>query len=172
MKNIFKNLDKGPSFGSGAYVSANCSIIGNVTLGDDASVWYGAVIRGDIEPITIGCRSNIQDGAILHVSENKPVIIGRGVSVGHGAKLHGCEIGDNVLIGIDAIVLDGAVIEDNCVIAAGSLVPPGRRIQSGFMIMGSPGKIVRTLSEDDIIWIKNNADHYVEYKNIYLEKGL
>lgn len=172
MKDILKNLDKGASFGSGVYVSGNCSVIGNVVLGNDASVWYGAIVRGDIEPIIIGNRSNVQDGAILHVSLNKPVIIGNGVSIGHGAKLHGCKIGDNVLIGIGAIVLDDAVVENNCVIAAGSLIPPGKKIQSGSMVMGSPGKISRSLSDEDIEWIRTNADHYVEYKNIYLKRGI
>ena len=172
MENILKNLDKGVSYSSGVYVSDNCSLIGNVILGKDVSVWYGSILRGDIEPIIVGDRSNIQDGSILHVSLNKPVIIGNGVSIGHGVRLHGCTIGNNVLVGIGAIVLDGAVIEDNCVIAAGSLVPPGKRIPASSMIMGSPGKVTRALEEKDLEWIKINADHYVEYKNIYLDRKI
>ena len=169
MENIYRNIKKGITCGEGAYISPNCSLIGNVVLGKDSSVWYGSVIRGDIEPIYIGDYSNIQDGSILHVSLNRPVIIGEGVSIGHGVNLHGCSIGNNVLVGIGAIILDGAVIEDNCVIAAGSLIPPGKRIPTGSMVMGSPGKVVRPLDDKDLQWIKTNAEHYVEYKNIYIE---
>lgn len=172
MENILKNISKGITLGKGAYITKDCSVIGNVILGEDSSIWYGSVVRGDIEPIFIGDCSNIQDGSILHVSLNKPIIIGSGVSIGHGVKLHGCTIGDNVLVGIGAIILDGAIIEDNCVIAAGSLVPPGKRIPSGSMVMGSPGKVVRTLEEKDLNWIRTNAIHYVEYKNIYTKFNL
>lgn len=172
MKNIENNLMKGIQLGDGAYITKNCSVIGHVVLGKDASVWYGSVIRGDIEPCIIGNRSNVQDGSVLHVSLNKPVIIGDNVSIGHAVKLHGCTIGNNVLVGIGSIILDGAVIEDNCVIAAGSLIPPNKRIPSGSMVMGSPFKIARMLDEKDLEWVKANADHYVEYKNIYKSKGI
>lgn len=172
MENIVNNLSKGITLGDGAYITQGCSVIGNVVLGKDSSIWYGAIVRGDIEPCIIGNRSNIQDGSILHVSLNKPVIIGDNVSIGHGVKLHGCTIGNNVLVGIGSIVLDGAVIEDNCVIAAGSLITPNKRIPSGSMVMGSPFKVVRMLDEKDLEWVQANSDHYVEYKNIYMKKGL
>ncbi len=172
MKNILDNLEKGCVLGKNAYITKDCSVIGHVVLGEDSSIWYGSIVRGDIDPIFIGNRSNIQDGSVLHVSLNKPVIIGDNVSIGHAVKLHGCTIGNNVLVGIGAIILDGAVVEDNCVIAAGALVPPNKVIPSGSMVMGSPYKIVRSLDEKDLEWVKRNADHYVEYKNIYMNKGI
>lgn len=136
-------------------------LVGNVKLSDEVSIWYNAVLRGDLEPISIGKRSNVQDNCTVHVSEGKPVSIGSNVSVGHNAIIHGCTIEDDVLIGMGAIILNGAHIEKNCLVGAGALVTENKRFPSGSLIIGSPAKAVRQLTEDEIKSIKSNADEYV-----------
>ncbi len=142
-------------------------VVGDVTLGEDCSVWYNAVIRGDEAPIVIGDGSNVQDNAVLHVSEGHPLTVGRDVTVGHGAILHSCSVGDNTLIGMGAIVLDDAVIGSNCVVAAGALVTGRTVIPDGSMVMGSPAKVKRALTAQEIEGIRQNAQVYRELKEGY-----
>ncbi|MBR0472890.1 MAG: gamma carbonic anhydrase family protein [Methanosphaera sp.] len=137
-------------------------IVGDVTLGDHVSIWYNAVVRGDEAPISIGERSNVQDNCVVHVSEGKPVKIGENVSVGHGAIVHGCTIDDNVIIGMGAIVLNGAHIGKNSLVGAGALVTENKEFPEGSLIIGSPAKAVRELSEEEIEGIMDNAEEYVK----------
>lgn len=145
-----------------SYVAHNATVVGDVEIQCDASVWFNAVIRADMDKITIGEKSNIQDGAVLHVDEGSPLTIGKGVTVGHKAMVHGCTIGDYSLIGINAVVLDGATIGDHCMVAANSLVPAGMVVPAGSLVMGSPAKIKRQLTEKDIEYLHKGADFYVE----------
>ncbi len=136
-------------------------VIGDVTLSDEVGIWYNAVVRGDEAPITIGERSNVQDNCVIHVSEGKPVTIGKNVSIGHGAIIHGCTIEDNVIIGMGAIVLNGAHIKKNSLVGAGALVTENKEFPEESLIIGSPAKAVRKLTDDDIQGIIKNADEYV-----------
>ena len=144
------------------FIADNASVIGKVILKQNASIWFGAVLRGDNEAITVGERSNIQDLSILHTDPGFPLTIGEYCTVGHKAVLHGCQIGDNSLIGIDAIVLNGAVIGNNCLIGAGALITEGKKIPDGSLVMGTPGKVVRQLSEEQIRSLTESADRYVQ----------
>lgn len=137
-------------------------LIGNVEMKDNVSIWYNAVLRGDIEPITIDENSNVQDNCVVHVSKNYPVKIGKNVSIGHGAIVHGCTIEDNVLIGMGAIILNGAHIGKNCLVGAGALVTENKTFPEGSLIIGSPAKAIRQLTEEEIESITENATHYVE----------
>lgn len=172
MKQFAERLENGYKKGKGVYIAPSANVIGEVIMGDHVSIWHNAVIRGDINNIIIGNRSNVQDCSILHVSRINNLIIGNNVTIGHGVNLHGCVIKDNVLVGIGSIVLDEAIISENCIIAAGSIVTPRTIIPAGSMVMGAPARVVRQLTEVDLEKIKENADHYIDYKNIYLEKGL
>ena len=145
-----------------AWVAPTAVLVGNVVLRRDASVWWGAVLRGDNEPITVGERSNVQDGAVLHTDMGSPLTLGRDVTVGHQAMLHGCTVGDGALVGIGAVVLNGAVIGRGCLIGAKALVPEGRVIPDGSLVLGSPGKVVRTLDEGARQALLAGAAHYVE----------
>ncbi|MES1940644.1 transferase [Salinisphaera sp. T5B8] len=144
------------------FVAENATVLGNVTLEVDASIWFNAVLRGDQELITIGRGSNIQDGCVLHTDPGFPLTVGADCTVGHQAMLHGCTIGDNSLIGIKATVLNGAKIGRNCLIGAGALVPEGKEIPDNSMVIGVPGRVKRELSEDDAKKLKRGAAHYVE----------
>ncbi|MEE4660340.1 MAG: gamma carbonic anhydrase family protein [Halieaceae bacterium] len=148
--------------GGGHFIAPTAAVVGAVHLGDGSSVWFGAVIRGDNEPIVIGARSNIQDGSVLHSDPGFPLHIGANVTVGHNAMLHGCSIGDGTLVGINAVVLNGAKVGRNCVIGANSLVPEGMEIPDGSLVVGSPAKIKRELSEEQQAFFSRNADHYVD----------
>lgn len=146
------------------FVAPGSWIIGRVTIGEDSSVWYNVVIRGDVHSITIGERTNIQDGSILHVrNKTGPLIIGNDVTCGHAVTLHGCTVQDRCLIGIGAIVLDGAVVETESFVAAGALVPPGMVVPSGTLVTGIPAKVRRDLSKDERADIAASADRYVNY---------
>jgi carbonic anhydrase/acetyltransferase-like protein (isoleucine patch superfamily) len=140
-----------------------------VLLGDDANVWPGAVLRGDVAAVRVGARSNVQDGAVLHVSPHLPCSVGSGVTIGHQATVHGCTVGNHTLIGIHAVVLDGAVVGEHCIIAAGAVVPPGMQVPDGKMVMGVPAKVVRDLTPQEIQRIHWNADSYVSLKNQYVD---
>lgn len=142
-------------------------VVGDVTLGEDCSIWYNAVLRADEAPIVIGDGSNVQDNAVLHVTQGHPLTVGKNVTVGHGAILHSCTVGDNTLIGMGAIVLDDAVIGDNCVVAAGALVTGRTVIPDGSMVMGSPAKVKRELTGEEIDGITENARVYRELKEGY-----
>lgn len=172
MESVIKRLNTMPVKGKDVFVAESADIIGQVELHDDASIWFNVVLRGDVEKIVIGKGSNVQDGAVIHTTLDKyPTILGENVTVGHNAMLHGCIINDNVLVGIGAIVLDNAEIGENSIVAAGSLVTPGKKFPPCSMIMGSPAKVVRTLEEKDIDGIKSYADRYIQYKNMYLANG-
>lgn len=143
------------------FIAENATVIGSVVLENNASVWFNAVIRGDNELITIGENSNVQDGSVLHTDPGVPLTIGKGVTIGHKVMLHGCTIGDNSLIGINAVVLNGARIGKNCLIGANSLIPEGKEIPDGSLVMGSPGKVVRELSAEQIKGLEASAQSYV-----------
>ncbi|MEM6820220.1 MAG: gamma carbonic anhydrase family protein [Pseudomonadota bacterium] len=147
--------------GGGQWVADSADVIGKVTLNADASVWFGSVLRGDMERITVGARTNIQDHSVLHTDAGFPLVLGEGVTVGHRVMLHGCRIGDNALIGIGATVLNGAVIGANSLVGAHSLVTEGKTFPEGVLIMGTPAKVVRELSEQEIAHLKLSAEHYV-----------
>ncbi|MGI1669456.1 MAG: gamma carbonic anhydrase family protein [Neptuniibacter sp.] len=144
------------------FVANNATVIGNVELKDRCSIWFNVVIRGDNDPIVVGEGSNIQDGAVLHTDPGFPLTIGQDVTVGHKAMLHGCEVGDGSLIGINAVVLNGVKIGKSCLIGANALVPEGMEIPDYSLVVGSPAKIKRTLSEEQAAGIKENAEHYVD----------
>lgn len=144
------------------WIAPNASVIGNVILHRNASVWFGAVLRGDNEPITIGEDSNVQDGAVMHTDMGSPLTLGRGVTIGHQAMLHGCEVGDYSLIGIGAVVLNGVKIGRNCIIGANALLTEGKVIPDNSLVMGQPGKVVRERDPDHIAVLKMSADHYVQ----------
>ncbi|PKO64185.1 MAG: gamma carbonic anhydrase family protein, partial [Betaproteobacteria bacterium HGW-Betaproteobacteria-17] len=166
--------DVAPTLGAGAWVHPRATVIGEVSLGADASVWPGAVIRGDVNSIVIGEASNIQDNSVLHVSHRTPanpaggpLVIGARVTVGHSVILHACTIGDECLIGMGSIILDRAVVQTHVLLGAGSLVPEGRVLESGHLYLGRPAKLVRALSEEEIAYFGYSAQHYVALKRSY-----
>jgi len=162
--NVFSLGDKQPQLPPvGEYwIAPNATVLGDVILHPGASIWFGAVLRGDNDPITIGPDSNIQDGSVLHTDAGEPLTIGRGVTVGHMAMLHGCEIGDNTLIGIGAVVLGRARIGKNCLIGANALITEGKVIPDNSLVMGQPGKVVRELEPGQIEALRASAAHYVQ----------
>ena len=150
-----------PQIDDSAWVADSAQVIGNVELAEDVSVWFGAILRGDqLEPIRVGPRSNLQDACVLHSDPGKPLTLGAGVTVGHQAMLHGCTVGDESLIGIGAIVLNGAKIGKNCLVGAGALVTEGKEFPDGSMILGSPAKVVRQLTPEQIEGLRQSAQHY------------
>ena len=152
------------------YVADNAAVIGSVVLGHEASVWFNGVVRGDNDVITIGDGTNIQDSAVLHVDEGFPLTLGTNVSVGHHAMLHGCTVEDGALVGINAVVLNSAVIGRGSLVGAGALVAEGKVIPERSLVVGSPGRIVRTLTEEDAAGIERIARHYVEKAKWYREQ--
>lgn len=162
---IYKFGDIKPTISKDAFVADEASIIGDVTVNSGASIWFGAVLRGDQAHIEIGEMSNVQDNATVHANTT----LGRGVTVGHNAIVHGCTIGDNTLIGMGAIVLDGAEIGKNCIVGAGALVTGGKKFPDGSLIIGAPASAKRELSPEEIASIKENADEYVELSRKYRE---
>lgn len=144
------------------WVAPSASVIGNVILHTNASVWFGAVLRGDNDPITVGPDSNIQDGSVLHTDMGSPLTLGRGVTVGHKAMLHGCEVGDYSLIGIGAVVLNGVKIGRNCIIGANALLTEGKVIPDNSLVVGQPGKVVRERDPAHIAVLQMSAEHYVQ----------
>ena len=156
-----------PQIHNDTYISETASVIGDVILKEGASVWFGASVRGDVDQIIIGENSNVQDNASLHTSEHLPLTIGRGVTVGHNAVLHSCTIGDNSLIGMGAIVLDGAVIGKNCIVGAGALVTGGTIIPDNSMVLGAPAKIKRELTDSEISGNRDNANEYLRLSKLY-----
>lgn len=168
-----------PQLGARVWVDESAVVIGDVVLGDDSSVWPCVVIRGDMHRIRIGNRTSVQDGSVLHITHasdynpaGHPLTLGDDVTVGHSVCLHGCTIGNRVLIGIGSTILDGAVVEDDVVIGAGSLVPPGKRLESGFMYMGSPVKQIRPLKDTEKRFFLYSANNYVKLKDAYLQEQL
>ncbi|SPL69910.1 gamma carbonic anhydrase family protein [Acinetobacter stercoris] len=178
-KNIRPYLEHHPKIDSSCYIDDLSVIIGEVILAENVSVWPFAVIRGDVNSIKIGRNSNIQDHCMLHVSHknnNKPngspLLIGEDVTIGHHVTLHGCSIGNRVLVGINTIVLDDVVIQDDVMIGAGSLVPPRKVLESGYLYVGSPVQKVRPLTEQELEFLPYSARHYVKVANDYLENNL
>ncbi|WP_025732818.1 gamma carbonic anhydrase family protein [Carnimonas nigrificans] len=166
---IFKLGDQVPDIHADTYVSSDSTIIGSASFAADVSVWPQAVVRADNAAITIGQGSNIQDGAVLHVDEGCPVVVGDNVTIGHQAMLHGCTIGDGSLIGMSAVVLNNAVIGRNCLVGAGALVTEGKEFPEGVLIVGAPARAVRSLTPEEIEQLGNNAEHYVEKGRYYRE---
>lgn len=168
-----------PQLGSRVFVDPSAVVIGDVRLGDDCSVWPQAVIRGDMHHIRIGARTSVQDGSVLHIThagpfnpDGYPLTIGDDVTIGHQVLLHGCTIGSRVLIGMASIVMDGAQIEDDVVLGAGSLVPPGKHLASGYLYVGRPAQQVRALTEQELAFFTYSAAHYVCLKDNYLAQQL
>lgn len=166
-----------PSIGSNIYIDSSAVLVGDITLSEDVSIWPLVAARGDVNTITIGKRTNVQDGSVLHVTrkspsnpQGNPLIIGDDVTIGHKCMLHGCQLGNRILVGMGAIIMDGAVIEDDVFIGAGSLVPPNKTLVSGYLYMGNPVKQARPLKDSESAFLKQSAINYVELKNDYLSE--
>ena len=164
---VYQLEDRIPQIHDSAWVAESGQVMGGVTMEADSSVWFGATVRGDTEHITIGAGSNIQDGSVLHADYGTPLTVGKNVTVGHMVVLHGCTIGDESLIGIGAVVLNGAKIGKNCLVGAGSLVTEGKEFPDGSMIMGTPAKVVRQLTPEQIQGLRESAKRYIENARRY-----
>jgi carbonic anhydrase/acetyltransferase-like protein (isoleucine patch superfamily) len=167
-----------PSLGARVFIDSTALVIGDVQLGEDSSVWPFTVIRGDMHRIRIGARSSVQDGSVLHIThagpfnpDGYPLIIGDEVTIGHKVTLHGCTLGNRILVGMGSIVMDGAVVEDEVIIGAGSLVPPGKRLESGYLYVGSPVKQARPLTDKERAFFSYSAANYVRLKDQHLLEG-
>ena len=167
-----------PDIGQGVYVADSARLVGEISISEDSSIWHMVAARGDVNYIKIGARSNIQDGTILHVTrksagnpDGNPLIIGDDVTVGHKCMLHGCTLGNRILVGMSAIVMDGAIVEDDVFIGAGTLVPPNKRLESGYLYVGNPMIQKRPLKEAEMAFLKQSAINYVELKDDYLAEG-
>lgn len=167
--------EKSPSLGQHSYIDESAILIGEVSIGDDVSIWPGAIARADVAPIKIGHRTNVQDGCLIHgthkgiyTPDGYAVQIGNSVTIGHHAVIHGCTIGNYCLVGTASVILDGALIEDQVMIGANSLVSPGKRLESGFLYLGAPVKRVRELTHEEIEMLAYSAEHYVRLKDEYL----
>ena len=158
---VYDLAEKRPALDPNSWVAPGAVVLGDVTLRAGASIWYGAVLRGDNEPITIGPDSNVQDGAVLHTDPGSPLTLGRGVTVGHKAMMHGCVVDDYSLIGIGAVILNGVRIGKNCIIGANALITEGKVIPDNSLVMGQPGKVVRERDPEQIAVLKMSAEHYV-----------
>ncbi|MFM2481266.1 gamma carbonic anhydrase family protein [Celerinatantimonas sp. YJH-8] len=166
-----------PKFGGRVMIDDTAVLIGQITIGDDCSIWPYVAARGDVNYIEIGCRTNIQDGSVLHVTRRSdtapdglPLTIGDDVTIGHKAMLHGCTVKNRVLIGMGAIILDGAIIEDDVIVGAGSLVPPGKHLKSGYLYLGNPVTRYRALKDSEFDFLKQSAANYVFLKDNYLQE--
>ena len=159
---IYNFENNTPKFHKNSWVASNAMLIGKVVLKKDANIWFNVVLRGDIEPITIGIESNVQDGSVFHTDPGCPLILGKGVTVGHMVMLHGCEVGDNTLIGIGSTILNKTKIGKNCIVGANTLIPENKIIPDRSLVLGSPGKIIRQVTDKEVEEIKENSRHYVE----------
>ena len=167
---MFQLGDVRPEVASEVFIADTARVIGRVRIARHASVWFGAVLRGDNEPIVLGERSNVQEGAVLHTDPGFPLSVGDGVTIGHQAMLHGCSVGDGSLIGIQAVVLNGARIGRNCLVGAGALVTEGKSFPDGSLILGSPARVVRELRPEEIEGLRRNAEVYVHKGEQYLDQ--
>ncbi len=156
--------------GKNVFIAENAKLIGDVRLGEKVSIWFGAVLRADLAPIIVGDLSNVQDNTVIHVDKDIPAIIGKGVTIGHSAVIHACEIKDFSLIGMGAIILDKAVIGDHTVVAAGTVIPPGKEIPPCVLVMGVPGKVVRELTEEEIKGLEEHSLNYWKLAESYLTR--
>ena len=157
-----------PRLGEGTFVAETAALIGDVEIGARSSVWFGAVLRGDVFPIRIGDETSIQDNSVLHVThERYATVVGNRVTVGHAVTLHGCTIRDRVIVGMGSIVLDEAEIGERCILGAGSLVSPGTKIPPGVLALGAPARVKRPLTAAELAWIESSADHYVQLASTY-----
>jgi carbonic anhydrase/acetyltransferase-like protein (isoleucine patch superfamily) len=176
MGELDKQLDtflrKKPKLGRGVFIARTAVVLGDVTLGAQSSVWYGAVLRGDINRIVVGHHSNVQDNAVLHLADNFPCVLGNWVTVGHGAIVHACRVGDECLVGMGAVILDGAVIGRQSIIGAKALVTQGTKIPPGSLVLGAPAKVVRKLSKDERAGLKWWAQKYVDNGAYCLKHGI
>ncbi len=164
--------DRTPVLHAETFVAEGARLIGRVVMAAGASVWYNSVLRADLADIIIGENTNIQDNCVVHVDSGRATVLGRGVTVGHGAILHACSVGDNCLVGMGAILLDGTVIPRDSIVAAGALVPPGKTYPEGSLILGSPAKVARKLSAEEITKISESAVHYREFWEAYGRGGI
>lgn len=174
---LYKGIS--PTLAAGVYVDPAACVIGDVKLGEQVGIWPMAVIRGDVNRVEIGARSNVQDGAVLHVTrvspqrpDGFPLLIGEDVTIGHKAMLHGCRLADRILVGMGAILLDGVEVESDVIIAAGTLVPPGKKLVSGYLYMGNPMRQARPLTEDEYAFFTRSAANYVQLKDEYLAEQI
>ncbi len=171
-KRLDTHLRRTPSLGTGVFIARGATVVGDVTLGDRVSVWYGAVLRGDINRIVVGEGSNIQDNAVVHLADDHGAILGRHVTVGHSAIVHACTIGDECLIGMGAAVLDGAEVGEQCIIGAHALVTQRMRIPAGSMVLGAPAKVVRPLRPEERAGLRYWAEKYAANAAYHLEHGI
>ena len=169
MGSLIRYKGKTPQVGERVFLAEGACLVGDISIGDDSSVFYNAVLRGDLAEIKIGKRTNIQDNVCIHVSTGVGVSIGDEVTIGHGAVLHGCTIEDNVLVGMGAIIMDGALVMKNCIIGAGALVTAGKNFPEGSLVMGAPAQIIRTLTADEIKNVKTGVEHYLDAKDELLK---
>ena len=167
---IYKIDEKTPQVAASAWIAPNATVIGDARLAENVSIWWNAVLRGDNDPIHIGANSNIQDGSVLHTDDGVPLHIGANVTVGHMVMLHGCTVGDNSLIGIGSVILNRAVIGKHSIVGANTLIPEGKVFPDGVLIVGSPGKVVRELSEEEKARLQKSADHYVDNARRYASR--
>ncbi|WP_440875354.1 gamma carbonic anhydrase family protein [Thalassotalea sp. PLHSN55] len=151
-----------PNLAENCFIAPNATLIGNIEIAENVSIWFNVVIRADMDKVTVGKDTNIQDGSILHVDQGFPLSLGEGVTVGHKAMLHGCTVGDNSLIGMNAVILNGAQIGKNCLIGANALVTENMVVPDGHLVLGSPAKIVKTLDDKAFAMFKQSAEHYVD----------
>jgi gamma-carbonic anhydrase len=167
---LFPYLDKFPRLGENVFLAPGVKIAGEVEIGNDSSIWYNTVIRGDVNFVTIGKMTNVQDSSTLHVTNGKfPLIIGNKVTIGHSVVLHGCTLKDLCLIGMRSVVLDGAIVEENSIVAAGAVVIPGFVVPSGKLVAGVPGKVIRDLKNEELEDLEKSAERYVKYAELTLE---
>jgi carbonic anhydrase/acetyltransferase-like protein (isoleucine patch superfamily) len=171
-KQLDKFLRKKPKLGKGVYVASTAVVIGDVTLGAHSSVWYGAVLRGDINRIVVGHHTNVQDNAVLHLADDFACVLGNWVTVGHSAVVHACQVGDEVLVGMGAVILDGVVIGKQSIIGAKALVTQGTKIPPGSLVLGAPGKVVRKLTKEERAGLKWWAQKYVDNGAYCLKHGI
>jgi len=164
---IYRLGDKQPLLATGVWIAPNATVIGDVRLAENVSIWWNAVLRGDNDPIIIGANTNIQDGSILHTDDGMPLTLGRDITVGHLVMLHGCTVGDGSLVGIKSVILNGAVIGKHCLIGANTLIPEGKVIPDRSVVMGSPGKVVRELTDEQLTRFAGNVTHYIHNAQRY-----